>query len=159
MIHHGGLLDVDPTQNSLWNWARSCQLAQMPDDVATPLRVWFLTPGVPDNFHATAFNLDIRRVVKHLRDAEQHIDELLPLVTENWLSVQRPDAVKLSQYRGRGDFPLLVKLQIVADVKAGQNQYEIAEEYGTSQTFVSLLAKFGPFWHVRNLPSWFKPLG
>ncbi len=154
MIYHGGLLDDDPAQNSLYRWARSSQLDRMPLEIATPLRVWFLTPGITKDFHRTAFRISDKRVMKHVTDAERHQSELMPLVVENWLSVRRPDAVKLSQYRKPNmHFPLICRLQMVEDAQV-MSQEEVARIYGTSSTLVRRILKRGPFSGV-ELPHWF----
>ena len=158
MIHHAGLLDDNPSRNPLFNWARSSNyLSRMPEDIATSLRVWFLTPGISVEFHRHALNISPERMVMHDRDAQSHREALMPKVSENWLSVERPDAVKLSHYRAKNmHIPLLVRMQLVKDIKAGMKQIDLADEYRINHVWVNRIWRNGPFYRA-VLPDWFSP--
>lgn len=142
MKWHCGLLDKRPEQSRTLEYIkRGFWELNMPEDVERELRIWMSMPGFSQSFHMHTLGVGcllLRRWM--MRDYDQFKAE----VAENWLSVTRDDAVRLSQMRpGKvgGDVPLICKLQMMTDLKAGARNADIEKEYRVSGGITSELVR------------------
>jgi hypothetical protein len=156
MKWHCGLLSERPDQDRTLQWIkRGGWGTGLPADVERELKIWLAMPGFTIKYHAHVFRLDRSTIAPFVG---RGFEELKQEVAENWLSVTRDDAVKLSQIRPpKGDVPLISQLAIADDVKRGVKKADIQRAYKVSGFTVTSIAKG----HLRvrsPLPSGFELL-
>lgn len=141
MKWHCGLLSDRPDKDRTLQWLKRGMWDRgLPEDVEHELRVWMAMPGFSAGYHASAFNVDVRTVLKHIGG----YDGLKREVGENWLSATRDDCVKLSRLRQKGGaIPVICQLSMLDDLKRGMKRVEIYRDYAVDEGATRKLWKGG----------------
>lgn len=148
MLYHCGVLD-DQHSPKLAR-IKSQQWDTLPADLHRELSISLLTPGFPVSWWERALKRS-RPMVDRFR-AKLNPD-LIPDAIENFHSVTREDCIRLSQQYGAKPIP--VKIQIVADVRAGMSWPEAMKLYNMTEATLARTLN-APLLSSASLPHWFR---
>ncbi|QVM85252.1 hypothetical protein [Novosphingobium decolorationis] len=161
MLYHAGLLDPDGSQSRCREWIarRGWNTPEFPDDVREDLAIWLAMPGFHIQYHVRNLRSSWSTIVaarRYLADFENLAD----MVTANWMSATRDDAIRLSKLRPGGQsspIPLLCQLKILDDLKVGHTKASLARTYACSSRSIWTIQNQGLQW-TGELPLGFRLL-
>lgn len=154
MKYHCGILNVRPEESWTLNRFRVKHWPYLPEQHRRQLHILLATPGFTTLYFCHVFQRSFLAVSRY-RAQYARFEDYEEEAVENWMSVTREDAIRLSLMRPpRGDMPLVSQIRALEDLKF-MSQTDVAKLYGIGRSKLFRLTRKGPICR-QPLPSGFE---